>query len=99
MDEIALIESAQRGDLDAFNRLVLAYQELAFNLALRMLNDEASRKMPPRPPSSLLTITSRNTGEDLLKPGYCAWSPTRAMTSSAAGCAIPASHSNPPIRR
>ena len=42
MDEIALIESAQKGDLDAFNRLVLAYQELAFNLALRMLNDEAS---------------------------------------------------------
>ena len=42
MDEIALITSAQHGDLDAFNRLVLAYQELAFNLAFRMLNDESS---------------------------------------------------------
>lgn len=42
MDEVALVRDAQRGDLDSFNRLVLAYQELAYNLALRMLNDEAS---------------------------------------------------------
>ena len=42
MDEVALILDAQRGDLDSFNRLVLAYQELAYNLALRMLDDEAS---------------------------------------------------------
>ncbi|TLN15340.1 sigma-70 family RNA polymerase sigma factor [bacterium] len=42
MDEVALIRDAQRGDLDSFNRLVLAYQELAYNLALRMLDDEAS---------------------------------------------------------
>lgn len=40
MDEQALIRDAQDGDLDAFNRLVLAYQDLAFNLALRMLTDE-----------------------------------------------------------
>src|SRR5512142_1843577 len=40
MDEPALIRDAQTGDLDAFNRLVLAYQDIAFNLALRMLNDE-----------------------------------------------------------
>jgi RNA polymerase sigma-70 factor (ECF subfamily) len=40
MDELALIQSAINGDLDAFNRLVLAYQQLAFNLAYRMLNDE-----------------------------------------------------------
>jgi RNA polymerase sigma-70 factor (ECF subfamily) len=40
MDEPALIRDAQSGDLDAFNRLVLAYQDLAFNLAFRMLNDE-----------------------------------------------------------
>jgi len=40
MDETALIQSAQHGDLDAFNRLVLAYQDLAFNLACRMLADE-----------------------------------------------------------
>lgn len=42
MDEVALVREAQRGDLDSFNRLVLTYQELAYNLALRMLNDEAS---------------------------------------------------------
>jgi len=42
MDEFNLISSAQQGDLDAFNRLVIAYQDLAFNLALRMLNDESN---------------------------------------------------------
>jgi RNA polymerase sigma-70 factor, ECF subfamily len=39
MDETALILDAQRGDLDAFNRLVLAYQELLYNQAYRMLDD------------------------------------------------------------
>lgn len=39
MDEVALIQAAQKGDLDAFNRLILAYQEIAFNVALRMLDD------------------------------------------------------------
>lgn len=29
-----------KGELDAFNRLILAYQDLAFNVAYRMLNDE-----------------------------------------------------------
>ena len=40
MDETALVGAAQKGDLDAFNRLVLIYQEMAFNLAYRMLSDE-----------------------------------------------------------
>lgn len=40
MDESALIQSAMQGELDAFNRLILAYQDLAFNVAYRMLNDE-----------------------------------------------------------
>lgn len=40
MDEVELVRFAQKGDLDAFNRLVLAYQEMAFNLAYRMLSDE-----------------------------------------------------------
>ena len=39
MDETALIQDARRGDLDAFNRLVLAYQDMAFSLAARMLSD------------------------------------------------------------
>ena len=40
MDEQALVKDALDGDLDAFNRLVLAYQDMAFNLAYRMLDDE-----------------------------------------------------------
>ena len=40
MDEIALVRAALDGDLDAFNRLVLAYQDMAYNLAYRMLSDE-----------------------------------------------------------
>jgi RNA polymerase sigma-70 factor (ECF subfamily) len=40
MDELILIQSAKKGDLDAFNRLVLAYQDQAFNVALRILADE-----------------------------------------------------------
>ncbi len=40
MDEEYLIQSAQKGDLDTFNRLVLAYQQQAYNLALRMLGDD-----------------------------------------------------------
>jgi RNA polymerase sigma-70 factor, ECF subfamily len=39
MDENALVESARKGDLNAFNRLVLTYQDLAFNVAARMLTD------------------------------------------------------------
>lgn len=41
MDEAALIRQAQQGDLDAFNRLVLAYQDLAFNVAYRLMSDPA----------------------------------------------------------
>ncbi len=39
MDEVALIKAAQKDDLDAFNRLVLAYQERLFNIAYRILGD------------------------------------------------------------
>jgi RNA polymerase sigma-70 factor, ECF subfamily len=40
MDEQFLIQSARSGDLDAFNRLILAYQDMAYNVAYRMLADE-----------------------------------------------------------
>lgn len=40
MDEHALIRSAQGGNLDAFNQLVLNYQEILFNTAFRILGDE-----------------------------------------------------------
>jgi len=40
MDEQALISDAQGGNLDAFNTLVLHYQDSVFNTALRILGDE-----------------------------------------------------------
>ena len=42
MDEPALIHEAQNGDLNAFNRLVLEYQTQVYNLAYRIMGDEAS---------------------------------------------------------
>ena len=40
MDETTIIHQAQQGDLEAFNSLVLVYQDIVFNTALRILNDE-----------------------------------------------------------
>jgi len=40
MDEQTLIHAAQRGDLEAFNELVLLYQGLLFRIALNILGDE-----------------------------------------------------------
>jgi RNA polymerase sigma-70 factor (ECF subfamily) len=42
MDEKRLIDDAQEGDLDAFNRLVLAYQDMVFNQAYRVLGESAA---------------------------------------------------------
>ncbi|HHB90045.1 MAG TPA: sigma-70 family RNA polymerase sigma factor [Anaerolineae bacterium] len=39
MDETQLIAAAQKGDLAAFNQLVLRYQNLAYNVAYRILGD------------------------------------------------------------
>lgn len=39
MDELALIASAQKGDLRAFNQLVVLYQSMAYNVAYRILSD------------------------------------------------------------
>ncbi len=38
-DEAALLAAAQRGDLPAFNQLILHYQSLAYNIAYRLTND------------------------------------------------------------
>jgi RNA polymerase sigma-70 factor, ECF subfamily len=40
MNEQALITDAQGGNLDAFNTLILHYQDSVFNTALRILGDE-----------------------------------------------------------
>ena len=40
MNEQALIQDAQKGDLDAFNTLVLHYQDSVYNTALRILGDD-----------------------------------------------------------
>jgi len=42
MDENALILDASRGDLEAFNRLVLAYQDLLYTQAYRIMGDRDS---------------------------------------------------------
>jgi len=42
MDEPALIREAQGGDLNAFNHLVLEYQTQVYNLAYRIMGEEAS---------------------------------------------------------
>lgn len=42
MDEAALIQAAQSGDVNAYNALVLRYQEQAFNVAYRIMGDADS---------------------------------------------------------
>ena len=42
MNEQQAIERARQSDVDAFNQLVLAYQNLAYSVAYRMLRDEAA---------------------------------------------------------
>ncbi len=41
-DELTQVTAARQGDLDAFNALVLHYQELVFNVAFRILTDAAA---------------------------------------------------------
>ena len=40
MDEQGLVAAARRGDVQAFNTLVLNYQTLAYNVAYRVLHDQ-----------------------------------------------------------
>jgi RNA polymerase sigma-70 factor (ECF subfamily) len=42
MNEEQMVQAAQAGDLDAFNRLVVSYQALAFNVAYRLLGNDKS---------------------------------------------------------
>lgn len=42
MNETALIHAAQSGNLEAFNRLVTAYQDRLFNIAAYLLHDDNS---------------------------------------------------------
>ena len=42
MDEPVLIKEAQRGDLDSFNRLVLEYQSVVYNVAYRIMGEADS---------------------------------------------------------
>ena len=39
IDQQSLIAATQQGDLDAFNQLVIHYQQLAYHVAYRILND------------------------------------------------------------
>ena len=42
MDEAQTISAAQKGDLSSFNRLVMTYQGLAYNVAYRIMGDTDS---------------------------------------------------------
>lgn len=42
MDEAALIRDAQKGDVTAYNRLVLSYQELVYNVTYRIMGEPQS---------------------------------------------------------
>ncbi len=42
MDEQALIKDARKGDLDAFNGLVLHYQDMAYNVAYRIMGEHGA---------------------------------------------------------
>ncbi|NCF65258.1 MAG: sigma-70 family RNA polymerase sigma factor [Chloroflexi bacterium] len=39
MDEVALIQEAKKGDVNAYNRLVLHYQQAAYNVAYRIMGE------------------------------------------------------------
>lgn len=39
INEAALAQAAKDGDLNAFNRLILEYQDMAYNVAYRLLSD------------------------------------------------------------
>jgi RNA polymerase sigma-70 factor (ECF subfamily) len=40
MDEQALIAAARRGDTQAFNKLIVTYQSIVYNVAYRILHDQ-----------------------------------------------------------
>lgn len=42
MDEQALIQDARQGNLDAFNGLVLHYQDMAYNVAYRIIGEHGA---------------------------------------------------------
>lgn len=42
MTESQMVDSTLQGNLDAFNHLVIAYQDIAFNLAYRLIGERAS---------------------------------------------------------
>ncbi|MCP5097169.1 MAG: sigma-70 family RNA polymerase sigma factor [Chloroflexi bacterium] len=42
MDEAGLIKDAQKGDVTAYNRLVVHYQELVYNVAYRIMGEPQS---------------------------------------------------------
>lgn len=42
MNETLMVQYSKEGDLEAFNRLILEYQDLAFNIAYRLMGDMAA---------------------------------------------------------
>ena len=84
MDEPALINASQTGDLEAFNQLVLTYQTQAYNLALRFLNDEEAAADATQISfiNAYQNIKSFRGGS--FRAWLCALSPTIAMMNYVA---------------
>jgi DNA-directed RNA polymerase specialized sigma24 family protein len=75
MDENLLIQSAKKGNLDAFNELVLAYQDLVYHRALMLMGEPESAEDAAQ--EAFLAGPS--------KPGWCASSPMPVTMSCAGG--------------
>ena len=71
--EKTLIKAAQRGDLEAFNLLILRYQNLLFGVALRLLNDEDVAADAVQE-ALISTFRRFHTFPRLAAPGWRGWS-------------------------
>jgi len=84
MTEQELIEQALEGDLDAFNSLVLQYQDLAYNVAYHIMDDPAAAADATQ--EAVISMyrkldTYRGAPS---RVGFCALLPTPVTTSFAA---------------
>ena len=84
MDEDKLIHAARHGDIEAFNRLVVTYQDSAYTVAYRIIGEpDAAADATQEAFISAYYRLDQFQGERL-KSCRCASSPTRADGCGAA---------------
>jgi len=71
-DEGKLVRGAQKGNLDAFNALILQYQTQVYNLAYQMLQDPASADDATQETFISAYHGLESSGGDRSGPGCCA---------------------------